>query len=108
MAHTDTPTTTTERKPLDLSRLTLGEVAKIEELSGLPMAAMANMADNPQGKLLAAMVFVSERRHGHAIKWHECLDMDMSDALDLLGMAEDDDEDAEGDEDAEVADDSGE
>lgn len=97
MATTDETT----RTPLDLTRLTLGEVAKIEELSGRPLAAISD-DDTPQGKLLAALVFVSERRNGHAIPWHECLNMEMTAALELLGMAGDDDEEdaeaAEGDE----------
>ena len=46
---------------MDIKDLTLGEVAKIEELSGLPIAAIAE-DDKPKGKLLAAVGFVIMRR----------------------------------------------
>lgn len=81
-------TTLEARKPLDVSKLTLGEIAKLEDLSGLPMARIADMENSPQGKLLAAMVFVTERRHGNAIAWPDCLDMGMTEAMERLGMAD--------------------
>lgn len=70
----------------DLEKLTLGEIAKLEDLSGLPMAKFADMENNPQGKVMAAMVFVAERRKGNAISWPDCLALGMEDAMDRLGM----------------------
>lgn len=78
-----------KRTPLDLSRLTLGEVAKLEDLSGLPLSRIAD-EEAPQGKLLAAYVFISERRNGHAIAWPECLALEVPQAMALLGMDADD------------------
>lgn len=88
-----TDTTAPARKPLDLSRLTLGEVAKLEDLSGMPMARIGD-EDAPQGKLLAAMVFVSERRNGNAISWPECLNIEVPEAMAMLGMDADDEPEA--------------
>lgn len=83
---------------LDLTRLTLGEVAKLEDLSGLSLDRIGD-TDAPKGKLLAAMVFVSERRKGHAISWPECLNLETPDAMAMLGL----DPDAiEGEEDTEA------
>jgi len=83
-----TDTTTTDAPSfgtLDLDRLTLGEVAKIEELSGLPLQRIAD-EDAPKGKLLAALVFVAERRNGHAIAWPECMGLTTDEAMAKLGM----------------------
>lgn len=46
---------------MDIKNLTLGEVAKVEELSGLPLAALAD-DDKPKGKMMAALAFVIKRR----------------------------------------------
>lgn len=44
-----------------LDVLTLGEIAQVEELSGLSISAMSD-ADKPKGKLLIAMACVAARR----------------------------------------------
>lgn len=46
---------------MDIKNLTLGEVSKIEELSGLPLAALGE-DDKPKGKLMAALALVLKRR----------------------------------------------
>lgn len=46
---------------MDIKNLTLGEVSKIEELSGLPLAALGE-DDKPKGKLMAALALVIKRR----------------------------------------------
>lgn len=46
---------------MDIKRLTLGEISKVEELSGLPIASLAE-DDKPKGKLLAAIALVIKRR----------------------------------------------
>jgi hypothetical protein len=46
---------------MDIQTLTLGEVSKIEEISGLPLSAMAD-EDKPKGKQMAAIAFVIMKR----------------------------------------------
>ena len=46
---------------LNINSLTLGEVAKVEELSGLPFSSIAE-DDKPKGLALAALAFVAKRR----------------------------------------------
>lgn len=79
---------------LDVSRLTLGEIAKVEDLSGLSISQLGEDT-TPAGKFTAALVFVAARRQGQTPTWAECLDMDMETAHRYLGDDEDD-EAAEG------------
>ena len=46
---------------MDIKNLTMGEISKVEELSGLPIGALAD-DDKPKGKLMAALAFVIKRR----------------------------------------------
>lgn len=69
----------------DPSKFTLGEIAKIEDLSGLSIEQIGDDTA-PKGKLLAALVFVSKRRQGDPIKWPECLEMDLPTAESVIGM----------------------
>ena len=85
--------------------LVLGEVAKIEELSG----TSANDWDDhaPQGKLLAALVFVYKRREDKKFTWNDALGLGLQEAGEYLktqGFGVDDveaDEDGEDDDDDE-------
>jgi|GEM_PF-3380359 len=90
-----------ERTPMDLDRITLGEVATIEDLSGMSLDRFGQDGA-PRGKFLAAMVYVQSRRWAEPMTWKECLDMPAPDASDYLGLSGDDEDDAqEADEDAE-------
>lgn len=78
---------------IDISTLTLGEVAKIEDLSGLPIATLAD-EERPKGLALAAVAFVVKRRTGHPeFTWNEAQDLTFQEVSDLLGLDTDDDED---------------
>ena len=46
---------------MDFQTLTLGEISKIEEISGLPLSAMAD-EDKPKGKQMAAVAFIIMKR----------------------------------------------
>lgn len=46
---------------MDIKNLTMGEISKIEELSGLPLSALSD-DDKPKGKLMAALAMVIKRR----------------------------------------------
>jgi hypothetical protein len=86
---------------IDINSLTLGEVAKIEELAGVSISSFSN-DDAPQGKMLAAIVFVSKRRdlmrQGLPLSgftWNDALGMQMDEVSDYLDpdSAQDTDED---------------
>lgn len=94
--------------PLDFTRLTLGEIAKLEELTGLSIDRIAS-ADAPKGKLLAAMAYVASRRRGTPLSFDEALGLSIPETNELLGLTEltagaddvddvDDDEEEEADE----------
>lgn len=72
---------------MDVSQLTLGEVAKVEELSGLSISAIAD-DDKPKGLALAALAFVARRRVEPGFAWNDALDLTFADAQQILGLSE--------------------
>lgn len=87
---------------LDITRLTLGEVATIEELSGQSISAIGE-ENSPKGKTLAAMAFVAKRREELAagvtptFKWNDALGLTFEEANALIGLSDDEDEEAAAD-----------
>lgn len=81
---------------LDLEALTLGEVATIEDLSGLPISSVGESV--PMGKMLGALVMVTKRRHGFpGFKFGDALALTMDEAMEVLGWNDDDDDTADAD-----------
>ena len=69
---------------LDMSSLTLGEVATIEDLAGVPLSAIETA---PQGKFLAALVMIVKRRSGEpTFTFNQALAIPMDEAQQLLGF----------------------
>lgn len=68
---------------MDINTLTLGEVAKIEELSGQPLAALSD-DQAPKGKLMAALAFVIKRRQDPKFTMIQAEALNMGDITDLL------------------------
>lgn len=83
---------------LDIEKLTLGEVATIERLSGLSVSTIS-ADDSPKGLMMAALCFVAKRRDGDPITWNDAQDLTMDQANDILGLDElaTSDDDGEGD-----------
>lgn len=81
---------------LDLSNLTIGEMAMIEELGGQPVTSLGD-ADRPKMKTLAAIAMIMKRRSGEpTFTWNAALALPMSEINELLGLNEDEpDEDSE-------------
>lgn len=69
---------------MDIKNLTMGEVAKIEELSGLPLAAIAE-DDKPKGKLMAALAYVVKRREDPKFTLEMANNMTMAEITALIG-----------------------
>ena len=73
---------------LSINTLTLGEVAIVEDLSGLPFAAIADN-DKPKGKALAALAFVAKRREDPTFTWNDAQALTMADFGALITMGDD-------------------
>lgn len=75
----------------DIQKLTLGELAKVEELAGLSMSALGDDAA-PKGLALAALAMVVKRRQQMAeglppkFSWNEALGLATDEAMEILGM----------------------
>lgn len=78
---------------IDINRLTLGEVAKIEELSGQPISAIGD-EDKPKGLALAALAFVAKRREDPKFTWNAAQELTFDEANKILGFGQDDEEEA--------------
>jgi hypothetical protein len=73
---------------MDIKNLTMGEISKVEELSGLPIGALAE-DDKPKGKLMAALAFVIKRREDPKFTLEAANNMTMEEITALL-MGDDD------------------
>lgn len=81
--------------PFSFDALTLGEIAFIEDLSGMSISAIAD-EERPKGKALAAMVTVAKRRNGEPdFIFNDALLVPMSEASALLGFDSTNEEDEE-------------
>lgn len=81
-------------KKLSISSLTLGEVAKVEDLSGLPFSSISD-DDKPKGLALAALAFVAKRRSDPKFTWNAAQDLTFTELNDLISLGGDEDEDAD-------------
>jgi hypothetical protein len=70
---------------IDMSTLTLAEVAKIEELSGQSITVLGE-DERPKGLLTAAMVFVTKRRTDPGFTWNDACGVTFEQANELLGF----------------------
>lgn len=78
---------------MDITQLKLGEVAKIEELSGLPISAFGD-DDKPKGLALAALAFVFKRREDPKFSWNAAQDLTFDEANAILGLDDAEDQEA--------------
>lgn len=56
-------------RPVKVDQLTLGEIGKVEELSGMPFSRLSD-GDAPKGLMLAALAFVGARRSDPSFTWN--------------------------------------
>lgn len=75
---------------MDIAQLTIGEMAKVEELAKAPLGHFGD-EDKPQAKLYAALVFVLKRRENKDFSIDDAMNMTMDEMATFLGV--DDDED---------------
>lgn len=70
---------------IDINKLTLGEVAKIEELSGMPISAIGD-EDRPKGLAMAALAFIAKRREDPSFSWNAAQNLGLEEANAILGI----------------------
>lgn len=73
---------------MDINKLTLGEVATIEDMAGLPIAALSDES-KPKGKLLVALAFIIKKRENSKYTKLEAEALTMDDVYSLIGVNED-------------------
>lgn len=64
-------------------RLTLGEIAAIENLSGVSIDSLMDEG-TPKGKALAALVFVAKKREDPDFTFDDALNTDMDEAMEIV------------------------
>lgn len=69
---------------MDINSLTVGEVAKIESLSGQAISALGD-EDKPKGKIMAAFAFVIKYRENPKFTWENALELTLTEVNELLG-----------------------
>lgn len=81
----------------DINKLTLGEIAKFEDLANCSVD-MLERTETPKGKALAALAFVIKRRTGDPkFTWAQAQELTMTEAQEILGIGDDDTEEPTGD-----------
>lgn len=71
----------------DTQSLTLGEVSAIEDLSGLPIGALAD-EDKPKGKALTALAYIIKRREDSTFTFAMASKLTMADVGKLTGSTD--------------------
>lgn len=77
---------------IDINSLTLGEVAKVEQLSGQGIGLIADEAQ-PKGLAMAALAFVWHRRSEPAFTWNDAQALTLDRAKEILQIEDEDETD---------------
>jgi hypothetical protein len=72
---------------LDINKLTLGEVATIEDMAGLPIASLGDES-KPKGKLMVALAYVIKKRENPKYSKLEAEALTMDDVQALIGLSD--------------------
>lgn len=72
---------------MDISKLTLGEIATIEQLSGKPFAELAD-EEAPKGAILAALAYVIKKREDKSYTIDQARSLTMEDINDLMSTGD--------------------
>lgn len=73
---------------MDMSKLTLGEIAQIEDISGLPVSALAD-DDKPKAKSLIALAYVMTKRTNPQFTINEAEALTMEDLQAFMAGGDD-------------------
>lgn len=69
-------------------KLTLGEIAAVENLAGVSIDSIGQ-DETPKGKAMAALVFITKKRDNPDFTFEDALNMDMDEALAIISDEED-------------------
>ena len=72
---------------MNVNKLTLGEIAKVEELGGISINEIG-AAGRPQAKAMAALAFVMKRREDQSFTFKDAMDLNMDEVNEILGLDE--------------------
>lgn len=78
---------------IDFNSLTVGEAAKVEELSGQSLDSLAE-TNTPKVLSMAALAYVWKRRSDKTFSWNDALGLTMTEMRQILGMDDDAEEPA--------------
>lgn len=70
---------------IDFNSLTVGEAAKVEELSGQSLDSLAE-TNTPKVLSMAALAYVWKRRTDRSFSWNDALGLTMTQMRETLGM----------------------
>lgn len=73
-----------------VNKLTIGDIAAVEELSGQGLAALGD-ENAPKGKLMAALVFVVKRKSDKNFTFNDAMNMTFNEVQTVLGLDEEED-----------------
>lgn len=73
---------------MDITNLTLGEIATVEELAGVGLAALAD-EKAPKAKLMAALAYVKTKRENPKYTMREAEGLTMQQVSDLFAAESD-------------------
>lgn len=76
----------------DINKLTLGEIATVEDLSGAAIGAIGEDTA-PKGLALAALAYVARKRNDPEFIWNDALGLTIAEANDILGLSDEEDAD---------------
>lgn len=72
---------------MNVNKMTLGEIAKVEELSGISINEIG-ASSKPQAKAMAALVFVLKRREDQGFTFNDAMNLDMDEVNSILGIGD--------------------
>jgi hypothetical protein len=75
-----------------MSKLTVGDIAIVEEMSGLSIGTMGD-EDKPKGKMLAAMVYAIKRKQDKEFTFQDALEMNFDEVSKFLGLSDEEEPD---------------
>ena len=73
-----------------VSKLTVGDIAIVEELSGMGISVLGDETA-PKGKVMAALVYVIKRKENKDFTFKDAMEMTMDEVTAVLGIDEEDD-----------------
>lgn len=76
---------------MNVDKLTMGEIATVEDLSGLGIGALGD-ENAPKAKLIAALAFVIKKREDSKFTFAKALALSLDECTALIGMTNEDED----------------